>query len=969
MKWYRLFFDRQTALRFTFYAASLPSEKKQLPSPNHFFHRLQAWIDPRLLLLWLFIIPAVTPLIQPTITESADGLLHIYRLVALEHAIEQGAFFPRWLPDLAYGYGFPLFVFYAPLSYYVTLALSAGSKIVVAFNISFMVALLLSGTGTFLFVKDRFGPDAALLAGVAYVYAPFQLFNSFSRGGLPAAWAMALYPFVFWAFGRLLWPTGQTARTIWVPITALILGLALLTHNTLTLLFFPVLLLYLIIGLLTGFISGWRQDKNDRASQESATLLGVRQIIIPLGLALALGIGLAAFFLLPAVFEQQFAQVHRVITSPDFDFRFNFVTLSDLVSFPEAANTGLLNPEFPLTLGVAQILLAVIGCLACAVRFWQSNQSDPNPPQIAVVLLAVVILIGAVFMMLPISQPLWERLPFLEFTQFPHRMLGPAAFMLAILAGTAIAMLPDRFALWLMPIGLGILFFTAVPLLYPRYNSALSSEPTLLDMMVYEHRSGVIGSTSFGEYLPIWVENIPRESPLEPMYQANSTIERLDATYLPSGAVLVSSQYGFNTTQIVIDSPEPFQAIFHTFYFPGWSAQIDNRPVPTTPFSERGLIRLDVPAGRHEIRLNFQNTLIRWLANGISIVSLVLIVGFLSIRVMRSRYSVDDRETYSLAPSPLYSSLIGMVLLAAAFILLKTLYFDNFDTALKHTFDGTTVTGVDVSRQVNFGNQIQLLGYDLPQMEIEPGQAFDLTAYWQARQPTMTPFSALAQLVDVERHLYAGQDNLHPGGLPVTDWQPWGFVHDAHPIFVPFGTPPGDYFLTTGLYDPLTWQRLPVLEGGDPEWPDVIAIPVTIKPSTRPPTLTELNIQWPHSVDLNHELQLLGATPERDQIIRNDFLRVALFWETKAAPTENYVVALQLVDAQGNIVLEQAEQPSYGRYPTRQWSAGERVRDNHALWIPEDFPSANYRLQVQLVKEDQQTVGQWIDLGTLKVAE
>ena len=155
------------------------------------FVRIIHRLDPYLLLLWLLVLPAATPLIQPhTIIDSADGLLHLYRLVALEHAIYQGALFPRWLPDLAYGYGLPLFVFYAPLSYYLTLALSLlGLGAIGALNVSFILALLLSGTGAYLFARDRFGSKAGILAGVAYVYAPIQLLNTLSRGSLPAAWA------------------------------------------------------------------------------------------------------------------------------------------------------------------------------------------------------------------------------------------------------------------------------------------------------------------------------------------------------------------------------------------------------------------------------------------------------------------------------------------------------------------------------------------------------------------------------------------------------------------------------------------------------------------------------------------------------------------------------------------------------------------------------------------------------------
>src|SRR6187397_1776236 len=60
-----------------------------------------------LLLLW--------PLTLPGIPATHDGFLHIQRLIALDAAAREGAPFTRWLPDLAYGYGQPLLLYYAPL--------------------------------------------------------------------------------------------------------------------------------------------------------------------------------------------------------------------------------------------------------------------------------------------------------------------------------------------------------------------------------------------------------------------------------------------------------------------------------------------------------------------------------------------------------------------------------------------------------------------------------------------------------------------------------------------------------------------------------------------------------------------------------------------------------------------------------------------------------------------------------------
>src|SRR3712207_5820218 len=55
--------------------------------------------------------------------QGHDSLIHLYRLVELDHLLRQGLFFPRWMPDLVYGYGYPLFNFYAPLSAYLSEAI------------------------------------------------------------------------------------------------------------------------------------------------------------------------------------------------------------------------------------------------------------------------------------------------------------------------------------------------------------------------------------------------------------------------------------------------------------------------------------------------------------------------------------------------------------------------------------------------------------------------------------------------------------------------------------------------------------------------------------------------------------------------------------------------------------------------------------------------------------------------------
>ncbi len=934
-----------------------------------------------LVVTWLLALPALSPLFQPSLTRSADGLLHLYRLIALHHLISQGVLFPRWWPDLAYGYGMPLFVYYAPLSYYLTeLPHLLGLNPILAFNVSAALALLTAASGVYLLGRDWFGSQAGVLAAVAYVYAPYQLFNLFSRGSLPVAWAGALFPLTFWAFGRLI----QTGQTRYLPLAALSLGAALLMHNISNLLFFPLLCFYVVITFLFKSTSAHQRvselfspataDSSHTTHHALRILPPISRLTSHVSLALLLGLALSAFFWLPATLERDFAQLQRVITPPDFDYHSNFVSLCQLFALPPAANTGLLNPSDPLTLGPAQVFLGFMALLITIWRLGKLTGAEVSPCSSAPLLFAILALGIAIFMMLPLSVGLWERLPLIAFVQQPHRLLSLAAFLLAILAGAAAAGLPEGWRTGLTLTGIVAIFITSAPLLYPRYYSPLPAAPTLPGMLDYERTTGAIGATSFGEYLPVWVRQIPRESPLEAFYRAEKPIERLDQAYLPAQAVVEAANYGLNQADLVLDSPQPFQAVFHTFYFPGWRASVDGQPAPIAPVTERGLIGVSLPAGRHHLHLYFGETPIRAVANAISLLAflITLAVTVKTLHIQHSTFNLQSQRDALQSPisnlQPV--TIIGLLVLALTLILTKTLYLDHFDNPLKRVFTGQ-VAEAGVSRQVNFGDQVNLLGYNLPASSLSAAETFSLTLFWQARHPLTTNYSALAQLVDDQQHLYAGQDNLHPGSLPSSRWEPWGFVQDAHPLHVPPGTPPGDYFLVAGLYDPMTWTRLPVLAGGDAGWSDVIAIPVRLTRPESNPTPAELGITWPtqtFEVSKTSKLstiRLLGATPERETIQRNDFMRLALFWEAVEQPDRDYQISLRLLAADGVTALTETSQPSFGRYPTSRWAADERVRDNHALWIPPDLAAGVYRVQIRLLDEGGQVLTEWIELGQL----
>ncbi len=910
-----------------------------------------------LLSVILFTLPALSPLLQPTIPDSADGRLHLYRALALDAAWHAGVIFPRWLPDLAFGYGMPLFVFYAPFSYYpTTLLYELLGDVRLAFNASTALAMLLGAIGMYRLMTSHFDERAGLLASVAYTYAPYTLLTAYARGSLPIVWAWGVIPWVFWAFGRL----HRQPTRLNLAMSALLCGVALLTHNISNLLFLPALGLYVVVLTV--------------ARRGKPSWLPLRLAIF----ALTLALGLATFFLMPALLEREFVQIERVITPPDFDYRSNFLAWDDLLALPESANTGLLNPTHHPMLGWPQMVLATLALLMVALRQTQSappsgelwaKTSAPRLPPTAylmatakaiarrpVTIFASLTLVGTIFMTLPISVRVWDSLPLLAFIQQPQRLLSLAAFCLAILSGSLVAHLPKRVSHTVTLLGtVGIIGFAA-PLLYPRYANLSADALTFTGMMTYEQSIGAIGTTSFGEYLPIWVRDIPTEPDLtDPKGFRN-----------PSG---LSIERKFNQLDLTLSAPQPYHVELPIFYFPGWRATLNGQPISVTPSEGRGLISFTIPSGEHHLRLRFTDTPVRWWANAISLLSL----GVVGLIILSTTAKTITRNfpVYRLPPTAYQLPPTVYLVLPIILLLTKTLYLDHADTPLKRVFEGQTVAQAAVDTDLNFGGQLTLLGYTLRNATVQPGDSFDLTAYWQLGAGfNGNNYSILAHLVDEAGNLYASQDNLHPGNFPMNRWQAWGYAQDPHRVPVPLGLPAGEYRLVIGAYHPETWQRLPILSDESSNLGNVLPISVRVAPPSRQPTRDELDIHWPQQVELVDGLTLLGATPEREFMSRNDFLRVALFWEvtSTAATLPDYRIKLRLISEKGEVTVSQTGRPSHGRYPTPQWSAGERVRDNQALWLTADVPLGVYRLEVALW-EGAHSVSKRVDLGAIEVVE
>jgi hypothetical protein len=115
--------------------------------------------------------------------------------------------------------------------------------------------------------------------------------------------------------------------------------------------------------------------------------------------------------------------------------------------------------------------------------------------------------------------------------------------------------------------------------------------------------------------------------------------------------------------------------------------------------------------------------------------------------------------------------------------------------------------------RANFGNQIDLIGYDLDTREVRAGDTLELTLYWQARARANEDYTVFAHVVDEEGRIWA-QDDSHPvrGDYPTSFWEAQEVVADTYTLTVPGDMPPGEYELEVGLYLASSLERLPILD-------------------------------------------------------------------------------------------------------------------------------------------------------------
>jgi hypothetical protein len=579
------------------------------------------WIGLTLLLLALL---AALPLwAGPGLVNTRGGgdspflFLRLHQLMA---NLREGVFPARWMPDAAYGLGYPFFNFYAALPYYFAAIFNfLGFDLLTSIKIVQTLGFVLAGFALYGWARRHFTHRwAAWLAAVAYLYAPFHLVNVYVRGdSLSEFYAFIFYPLILWSIDRIF----DSARN-W-PLLALSYGGLILTHNVSALIFSPFVAIYVLVYLL----------KSNLENPDSK--------LMALTFGFILAFALSAFFWLPALGEASLTQVGDVQTTGYFNYAEHFRAanlIQSSIGFDYSIKAAP-GSNSPFAMGLAQAIGTVAG-LSVLIVTWKKDSHRR---------FRLFVLIGlalSTFMITPLSKPLWDTLPLLSYTQFPWRFLSIQALFTSLAIGY-LAIVVARPVRLVVPIGLIVVASTLI-MLHPDYLPIRSDEITPERLQLYEAFTGNIGTTIRAEYLPRTMIPRPYTGPM-----------LIDPTAIPqrpivSAGKVDSMQFDRHTTWqtwSVRTQSETATLNLPIIYWPIWRAFNNGQEIASRPAPDLGYVQVDVAQyGGDRLDVSLGNTPIRTVSEVISLITLVALAGLLMMRVYRDTNGLDI-DLHRLIPS------------------------------------------------------------------------------------------------------------------------------------------------------------------------------------------------------------------------------------------------------------------------------------------------------------------------------
>lgn len=390
-----------------------------------------------ILLILIISLPSLWSIFHSGFFQSDDGEWMVIRFSAFHQALRDGQFPVRFLGRLNYGYGYPVSNFLYPGFMYLSEPIKIlGFSFVNTIKIILGLSLFGSAIFTFFWLSKLFKKLPALIGATFYLYTPYHLFDLYKRGSVGEILSLAFVPFVLWMIERKS-----------LIFTAIGIFLLVISHNTLTLLFLPVLFIYSILRTNIKF-----------------TLISS-----------ILGILMSSFFLIPAISELSYTNFSTTKIS-DFGQYFAPIEL----------------------IGISTLFLLSFTAVSIYDFF---KKVEPLNKTNKLFILMLVLAVFSIFLSSKISLFFWNYIPS-SFIQFPFRFLSYIPLSLAFLSAFILSKTKEKKRLVILITFLFVLSFSAFPYLKPAEFFDKGDS-------FYATNEGT--TTVRNEYLPKWVKVKPTE--------------------------------------------------------------------------------------------------------------------------------------------------------------------------------------------------------------------------------------------------------------------------------------------------------------------------------------------------------------------------------------------------------------------------------------------------------------------------
>lgn len=538
-----------------------------------------------LLLIFFLSIPTFVALLRPGYFPMHDDM-QAMRLLQMDKCIMDFQIPCRWVPDMGYGYGYPQFNFYSPLPYYFMEGVHLlGVGILDSVKVGFLITIFISAVGMYLLGEKLWGKWGGALSALLFVYAPYRAVDMYVRGAVGEFWALSILPWVF--LGLLLVYEQKKYSKL---VLSLSLASLFMSHNVTVLISLPFFAGFVILLSLQNYFKN-----KDKSKIFKFWLDGF--------LSSLWGFGIASFFLLPAVFEQQYVHIETLVGGY-FDYRIHFVNIRQLLFdqfWGYGGSDATAYDEIYLGAGIIHWVIAVIslGALAYFRKLKKLSYA------IFFVLLAFI----ALFMSHSKSSPIWSALSFLEIIQFPWRFLTLATFGFSLAAGSIISLTKSKKIL-----------FSSIFILLTIFYSSFFQPKLWLNITEAEKFSGenwrLQQTISIFDYLP-------KSADLPPAERAPDNPQVIEGE---AEVTFVEKRSYWSRFEVSVSENAIMQ--IPIYYFPGWTVYTDGSEIDFTYDNELGLLTIDLEEGDHQVVARLEDTPVRRIGNWLSMISVLGIGGY-----------------------------------------------------------------------------------------------------------------------------------------------------------------------------------------------------------------------------------------------------------------------------------------------------------------------------------------------------